>query len=107
MSVVEGSSRRSKILGTILLSVIVLAVASLVPFTIGLSKGGFSIESIRDQYSIYLVSAIAGLLVIVGITIFEKVQRKGDIIYGDGLGFDSAGEIPHVKGGMFDKRIRL
>src|SRR5436190_20915915 len=101
------SERKTRWVGFIIFCVILLALVSIIPSTFGFSKGGFSDTNVLQQFFFYPNVGIASLLIIVGLTIANGFLTKGDSQYGDGLGFYSPGERPHILGNAFKKPFRL
>jgi len=99
--------QKTSVVHVLIFAACLLSIMWFVPFTIGLSKGGFSIEGIKTQYVIYLQSGIAGLGIVVLLYVIEKMIRRGDLIYGDGQGFYSPGQEPHLRTRIFDNPWRL
>lgn len=101
------SSKKNRVWGTVLFSALILAIMALVPYTVGLSRGGFSIDGIKNQYLMYLPIGAVSWLIVMLLYFYERGIKQGDVIYGDGLGFDSPGQIPHWDFRWFDNRVRL
>lgn len=82
-----------KIIGTLLLSAVIIAVMVLLPLTIGLGKAGFESQEIVNQFNFYqnIAYFLIGILILVFVNYLIKKNNKE---YGDSLGFFSIGEKP-------------
>jgi len=88
---------RRNLIGSLVLIIIFAAILGTSAFTFAQAKGGFDDPSTLNQFNVYLNVGIWGLIGIIAIMFFEFLISKGDSEYGDGIGFFSLGEIPHIK----------
>ena len=65
--------------------------------TLSLAKGGLEDLNIQRQFTFYLSSSIWMGLIVICLIFAEFLIIKGDNEFGDGLGFYSLGELPHLK----------
>src|SRR5678816_3490268 len=98
---------KAKLFSFFVMCALAFAMLTVIPQTLGLSKGGFSITEILQQFFFYVGPGIGFLLGIIALTIATTILKKGDAKYGDGLGFDSAGELPHWRLPFFKNKFQL
>jgi hypothetical protein len=91
---------KKEIFGFFTLSAILLGIMFIVPFTIGLSQGGFNSGetignvSILDTFQFYMVSGAIGWIIILACYIAQIILTKDDKTYGDSVAFVSLGQKP-------------
>ena len=107
MGILGVPQKSSQVLQSFILGVILIAIMVGIPQAIGLGRGGFNVEGLFKQFSFYIPTGIAFLLGIIILTFIEQRIKKGDAMYGEGMGFFSPGLSPHLKTPIFHNGVRL
>lgn len=91
-----------KLLSTLTLSIVLIFSMVLLSQTLGLGKAGFDTESVFKQFTFYVGPALAFLLGILCIYVYEYINKDKDAQYGSGIGYNEIGEFPSLE---FFKKI--
>lgn len=90
-----------KIVSTLILAAIIIAIMILIPQSLGLGKGGFENELAFRQYVFYVQTGIGLLVGILILFVIEYLILNKDKEYGSSILFNSQGEFPSV--GLFSR----
>lgn len=107
------SNQNSNFIKQVLFLVALSSIMYFIPNFIGLGKGGFDLNSAIlptsrfAQFTYYLATGLISAFIVCLLILVERFVIKGDIIYGNGLGFYSPNDHPHTKLKVFGKPFQL
>lgn len=100
-------SVKQRILNFFWIFIFIGIALALLPLFLGFGAGGFSVQSVFTQFNFYLPLGMAFLIFLTATFIISVVVVKGDLKFGDNLGFSDGGQFPSIKFDFLKSPVKL